>query len=152
MLASLQIGYHGSVTMDDIKSIHLRHLHGRLGDVVYQMTKVQFSDSAHRTGGNRRSTPIDVRSALPSVWISPEWNGGASRCRWSRGGCGSADYRQAPEPDHAANKPVQILLMEIDYGPFERELILPQEVDPERVTAEQQQGLLWVYLKLRSHS
>jgi len=61
-------------------------------------------------------------------------------------------HRQAPEPDHAANKPVQILLMEIDYGPFERELILPQEVDPERVTAEQQQGLLWVYLKLRSHS
>jgi len=29
--------------MEDIGSIHLKRLHGRLGDVVYQLTRVQFS-------------------------------------------------------------------------------------------------------------
>jgi len=42
--------------------------------------------------------------------------------------------------------------MEIDYGPFERMLELPAEVDPERVNAEHREGLLWVYLPLRQQS
>jgi HSP20 family molecular chaperone IbpA len=39
--------------------------------------------------------------------------------------------------------------MEIDYGRFERVLELPAEVDPNRVSAEQRDGLLWVDLPLR---
>jgi HSP20 family molecular chaperone IbpA len=42
--------------------------------------------------------------------------------------------------------------MEIDYGPFEREVLLPSDVAPERVTAEQRNGLLWVYLPFQSHA
>jgi quinol-cytochrome oxidoreductase complex cytochrome b subunit len=37
-----------------------------------------------------------------------------------------------------------------DYGPFEREVVLPLEVDPERVEAEQRSGLLWISLPLPS--
>lgn len=57
--------------------------------------------------------------------------------------------RAAPGPPCDPPQSVQVLEMEIDYGPFERVLALPAEVDPERVSAEHREGLLWVYLPLR---
>ena len=60
--------------------------------------------------------------------------------------------RQPPEPACDQPQTVQVLAMEIDYGPFERMLELPAEVDPERVNAEHREGLLWVYLPLRQQS
>ena len=54
--------------------------------------------------------------------------------------------REAPEPsDHA----MQMLALEIDYGPFEREVQLPAEVDVKKARAEQENGLLWIYLPLK---
>lgn len=58
--------------------------------------------------------------------------------------------RPAPEPAHNEPQMRQILAMEIDYGPFVRELHLPAEVDPAKATAEQRNGLLWIDLPLRS--
>ncbi len=57
--------------------------------------------------------------------------------------------RKTPEPASSEGRPQQILAMEIDNGPFARELSLPAEVIPEQVTAEQRDGLLWVKLPLR---
>lgn len=57
--------------------------------------------------------------------------------------------RRTPEPASAEGRPEQILSMEIDNGPFARELRLPAEVIPEQVTAEQRDGLLWIKLPLR---
>src|SRR6476659_8215503 len=54
--------------------------------------------------------------------------------------------REAPEPTDQA---VQMLALEIDYGPFEREVELPAEVDVEEARAEQENGLLWIYLPLK---
>jgi HSP20 family protein len=54
--------------------------------------------------------------------------------------------REAPEPTDQA---VQMLALEIDYGPFEREVELPAEVDVKKVRAEQENGLLWIYLPLK---
>jgi len=54
--------------------------------------------------------------------------------------------REAPEPTDQA---VQMLALEIDYGPFEREFELPAEVDVEKARAEQENGLLWIYLPLK---
>jgi len=59
-----------------------------------------------------------------------------------------AGTRPPPEPAHQANEPAQTLAMEIDYGPFERVLELPEEVDAERVTAHYREGLLWITLPL----
>ena len=59
-------------------------------------------------------------------------------------------HRAAPEPPCAPEAPPQVLVMEIDYGPFERELTLPEEVDPERAAAEHRAGFLWISLPLRS--
>ncbi len=44
-----------------------------------------------------------------------------------------------------------MLALEIDYGPFEREVILPAdvEVDVEQAHAEQENGLLWISLPLK---
>jgi len=58
--------------------------------------------------------------------------------------------RQQPEPRESEGPPVQILALEIDHGPFEREIVLPPDVDAERVQAEQRNGLLWISLPLRS--
>jgi HSP20 family protein len=55
--------------------------------------------------------------------------------------------RRTPEP--ASSRPQQILALEIDNGPFAREVRLPAEVIPEQVTAEQRDGLLWIELPLR---
>lgn len=57
--------------------------------------------------------------------------------------------RPLPEPGCDDVPAVQVLALEIDHGPFERVLALPAEVDPEGVTAEHRNGLLWIRLPLR---
>jgi HSP20 family protein len=57
--------------------------------------------------------------------------------------------RKAPEPASGEPLPQQILAMEIDHGPFVRELRLPAEVLRDEVTAEHRNGLLWINLPLR---
>jgi HSP20 family molecular chaperone IbpA len=42
-----------------------------------------------------------------------------------------------------------LLALEIDYGPFEREVHLPTEIDVEQASAEQQNGLLWIHLPFK---
>lgn len=54
--------------------------------------------------------------------------------------------RKAPYPTPRRQEGVQILVMEIDHGPFERRFALPRQVDVRKITAEQRNGLLWVRL------
>jgi len=56
--------------------------------------------------------------------------------------------RLAPEPSRDEPVALQILAMEIDHGPFVRELILPVDVLPEKSSAVQQNGLLWINLTI----
>lgn len=46
--------------------------------------------------------------------------------------------------------PLQVFAIEIDQGHFQREIVLPLEVDPAQIRAEQSNGLLWIYLPLIS--
>lgn len=57
--------------------------------------------------------------------------------------------REAAEPQDEQGRPLQTLAMEIDFGRFERAFELPSEVDLDDVTAEQQNGLLWICLPLK---
>jgi HSP20 family protein len=57
--------------------------------------------------------------------------------------------RELPEPTHAEGHTVQLLAMEIDYGPFRREVPLPAEVEIDQAHAEQRNGLLWILLPLK---
>ena len=58
--------------------------------------------------------------------------------------------REAPEPKDPDGRPVEMLAMEIDYGPFERSIDLFDEVDVAKVHAEQKDGLLWIHLPFAS--
>ncbi|PYJ29092.1 MAG: hypothetical protein DME90_06130 [Verrucomicrobia bacterium] len=57
--------------------------------------------------------------------------------------------RELPEPTHEEGNAVQLLAMEIDYGPFIREVSLPAEVEIDKAHAEQRNGLLWISLPLK---
>ncbi|PYI82662.1 MAG: hypothetical protein DME26_16895 [Verrucomicrobia bacterium] len=136
--------------MGDIRSIHLRALQGRLGDIVYQLTRVELS-LLHR--GETWSPAINAYRCRDCFVICVELAGvGRSsidlrvepRRILIRG------HRQPPEPAGAEGPLMQVLALEIDHGPFEREVVLPVEVTPENVQAEQRNGVLWIYLPLPS--
>src|SRR5688572_28784197 len=107
------------------ESIHLKRLHGRLGDVVYQLTKVQFS---HVSSPEAWQPALNAYRCKECIAICLDLAGVdrksielrvESRRLLIRG------HRQPPEPEGADNKAVQILVMEIDYGTFQREVLLP---------------------------
>jgi HSP20 family protein len=136
---------------EEIQNIHLRRLQGRLGDIVYQLTRVQFSPLA---APNCWSPAINAYLCSDQIVLCVDL-AGVEKDRLDlkveprrlvlRG------RREPPEPQTDAPA-VQILAMEIDYGPFERGIGFPADVETSRVRAEQQNGLLWVYLPLRAQS
>jgi HSP20 family protein len=134
--------------MKNIRSIHLRSLQGRLGDIAYQLTRISYCTSRPHEGwcpainvyrySDRIAICVELAGVDPAQFkllVEPR------RVRIS-------GRRQTAEPTSLEGPPLQILALEIDHGPFEREINLPFEVDPKRVQAEQKQGLLWILLPL----
>ncbi len=134
------------------QNIHLKRLHRRLGDVVYEFTRVQFSQfyvpETWSPAINAYRCPGQIIVCVDLAGVERE----TLDLRVERRRLQIRGRREPPEPAATGEKALQILAMEIDYGPFEREVLLPSEVDTESVTAEQQNGLLWIYLPLRSHA
>ncbi|MBI3849072.1 MAG: Hsp20/alpha crystallin family protein [Verrucomicrobia bacterium] len=135
--------------MEDIHSIYLKQLQGRLSGIVYELTKVRFS--SFRPYENW-CPAINAYRCRDSVIICVDLAGVdksqidvrvESRRVLIRG------RRQPLEPDETEGRPMQILALEIDHGPFEREVALAEEVESNEVQAEQRNGLLWIYLPLR---
>ena len=146
LVAVAALSGHTEKRMDDLPDIFLRHLQRRLGDVASQLTRVRFSSFQ-----------------LQGTWV-PAIN--AYRCHEGfvicveLAGVDRAHLdlrveprrvlirgrRHSPEPDDRAGAAVQILALEIDDGPFEREIALPVDIEPDEVQAEQRNGLLWIYL------
>lgn len=56
--------------------------------------------------------------------------------------------RPAPEPADRHEQPMRIVCMEIDYGAFQREIMLPAEVALDRVESTYENGLLWITLPM----
>ncbi|HRE80709.1 MAG TPA: Hsp20 family protein [Opitutaceae bacterium] len=54
--------------------------------------------------------------------------------------------RNVPELDRNRAQGVGIITLEIDPGPFERTLPLPEAVDPSAMTQENVAGLIWIHL------
>lgn len=135
--------------MEKSKNIQLSRLQGRLGEVVYQLTQVRFSQLSSpkawqpALNAYRCAEGIAICVDLAGVDRRRIHLAAEPKRLTIRG------HRQPPEPEGAERKPVQVLVMEIDYGPFEREVVFPCDVEPEKVTAETRDGLLWVYLPLR---
>jgi HSP20 family protein len=127
---------------------HLTRLQRQLGGIASQLTRVQFTHfsaverwrpavNAYRCGGHFIIC-VDLAGADQSatqVVAEP-------RRLMIRG------RRPPPGPPCDQAEPVHVLEMEIDYGPFERVIELPEDIHPNRVKAEYREGLLWVYLPL----
>ena len=129
---------------------HLERLERELGDIACQLTHVHFTRAADRWRpaingyrcGDRFIICVDVAGvdkAAIQVLAAP-------RRLTIRG------TRLPPEPDCNQPQPVQVLAMEIDYGPFEREITFPVDVEIDRAHAEQRNGLLWISLPVRQES
>ena len=134
--------------MDPINSIKLRWLHGALHDVTYELARSQFS----QFGPHTWQPAINAYRCRSAVRICVDLAGGGrkqidltveARRVLIRGA------RELPEPSHAEGRAVQLLAMEIDYGPFEREVQLPVEVEIDKAEAEQRNGLLWISLPVK---
>ena len=54
--------------------------------------------------------------------------------------------RPSPRPERAegVSGPLRVHLMEIDHGPFQRTLELPQTIEADAIEARYRNGLLWV--------
>lgn len=134
--------------MDPVRNIKLRWLSGTLGDIT--VTRVQlWQAQPHRwqpaINAFRCESAVRICVDLAGVEKSDINLTVESRRVVVRG------MREAPEPNGEAHgRALQMLALEIDYGPFEREIELPLEIDPERAHAEQENGLLWVYLPIKS--
>jgi HSP20 family protein len=133
--------------MEPIKSIKLRWLQGALHDISYELSRSHFSPFAPHAwepaiNAYRCENCIlicvdlaGVDRSLIDLTVEP-------RRVVIRG------TRELPEPSDDEGCAQQLLAMEIDYGPFEREINLPAEVEVDEAHAEQRNGLLWIALPL----
>ena len=134
--------------MGPIKNIKLRWLHGALQDVTYELSHSQFSRFAPHCwepaiNAYRCEKCIRICVDLAGVDRSLIDLIVEQRRVLIRG------TRELPEPSDAEGHAVQLLAMEIDYGPFMREVPLPAEVEVDEAHAEQRNGLLWISLPLK---
>jgi HSP20 family protein len=133
--------------MDPIRNIKLRWLHGALHDITNELSRSQFSRFAHAwvpaINAYRCQTCVRICVDLAGVDRSVIDLTVEPRRVVIRG------TRELPEPTHAEGHAVQLLAMEIDYGPFRREVPLPAEVEIDQAHAEQRNGLLWISLPLK---
>ena len=138
---------------EETKRRKLRQLHGQVGEAFYEYARVQFAQYTLQSPAWQ--PPINAYRCAKCATICVDLAGVdketinlevESRKVMLRG------RRPAPEPAGAQGAPVQVLAMEINYGEFEKEILLPFDVRTEGVTAEQKNGLLWIYLPLLSEA
>lgn len=132
--------------------IRLHQLHGRLGDLVYQFTRAQFTQppapDKWSPAVNAYRCPkgfaicVDL-AGIPKDAIDIQVHARTVRIE---------GQREIPEPKGKDEEPVQIIAMEIDAGRFAREIVLPTEVQSDAVRAEYKDGFLWIYLPFRSEA
>jgi HSP20 family protein len=135
--------------MSEKPNIRLNQLHGRLGDLVYEFTKVQFS---HSPGAEVWSPAVNAYRCEQGFAICVDLAGVPKETihlEIERRRIRLQGQREVPEPKDKGHEPLQILAMEIDSGNFTREISLPADVDPECVRAEYKEGYLWIYLPFR---
>lgn len=132
---------------------HLQRLQGRLGELVYEMMKLRFS---HFRPASPWAPSLNVYRCEQCITVCVDLAGvdkNAIGLQVDPQRLLIRGRRAAPEPDKQVCQAVQVLAMEIDYGPFEREIMLsPVTVDTARVTATHKDGMLWIYLPVRAEA
>jgi HSP20 family protein len=135
--------------MDPVRTIRLHWVQGALSDASYHLMRFRFSRhsphawqpaiNAYRCESCIRicvdlagvdKSEIDLQIEPQRVLLRGE--------------------RENPEPAVKDHRTIQTIAMEIDYGPFIRFISLPAEIDPEKATASQENGFLWISLPIKN--
>ena len=130
---------------------NLEQLQHDLGDIAVQITQARL---VHFTIANGWQPAINAFRCGEHFIICVELAGvdkNAIEVRAEARRLTLRGARALPEPSCDEAPALQVLALEIDHGRFERVLELPAEVEPDRVTAEHRNGLLWIKLPLRPH-
>ena len=133
------------------RKVRLTRMIGKTGDVAYDLSNLHFSDFRSPDGWRpeinayRYDDRIEIWVDLAGVEKSEiSVDGLPDRVRIS-------GERKPPLPTRDASSQCrQVLTMEIESGRFGREIVLPVEIDRNRVTAKQENGLLWIVLPILS--
>lgn len=135
------------------RRLHLERLQGRIGDVAYELTKVHFASLPLPHGWTPAINAYHCESCLRICVDLAGVDRADLHLEIAPGKLTLRGRRELPEPEGAQDAAsMKVLAMEIDHGPFTREIHLPLSVQQERVHAEQRNGLLWISLPLRSHA
>src|SRR5690348_9113810 len=118
--------------MADVRNFHWQRLEGPLGQMAYALTHIQMARFRPTASWAPAINAYRCRSAV-HIFVDLA---GVARSEIEltvephrlvlRGN------RRPPEPDPRTQEALQVLALEIDHGPFERELVFRAEVDPER--------------------
>ena len=134
--------------MDSTHTIRLRWLHSTVAGATHQLGSLRISRSgphAWRPAINGYRCPSCIRICVDLAGVEKsDIDLTIQNQRLSIRG-----VREVPEPGSEKRQTMQMIAMEIDYGPFEREFELPDEVDAKKVHAEQKDGFLWIHLPLK---
>lgn len=129
------------------RNVRLTRMISRAGDVAFQLSNLHFSDFYPTAGwrpdinvfryDDRFEICVDLAGVAKEAIVVEVLS---DRVRLS-------GERRQPAPDCEDCR--QVIALEIESGHFAREVVLPAEVEPDEVTARQDNGLLWVVLPLR---
>lgn len=142
-----------------VRAFRLLQIQGKLGDVAYEMTRVNFA--AFHPVETRWQPAVNVflcsrclRICADLAGVDPE----EVELSVNEGKLLIRGYRPAPEPSSepqmevTRTKSVRVLAMEIDYGGFAREISLPDDVNLDRVKTDWDNGILWIEIPRLSHA
>jgi HSP20 family molecular chaperone IbpA len=132
--------------MDPIRRITLRLLQGAPDDFSFRLASYQFAPPSWQPAINAYRCEKGIRIGVELAGVERS----AIDLRVESHRVIIRGRRDITEPKQPFESAVEMLAMEIDYGPFERTIELFDEVDVEKVHAEQTNGLLWIHLPFAS--
>jgi HSP20 family protein len=134
--------------VETIRTIRLRWLHGTLHEVTSQLARAglpQFAPPPWHPPINAYRCEDCIRICVELAGVDrSEINLTVHERQISIRGT-----RNVPEPADHEDRALQTIAMEIDYGPFQRDIRLPAEIDIDKVHADQRNGMLWIHLPLK---
>jgi HSP20 family protein len=128
--------------MDPIRRITLRLLQSAPQDITLRLASFQFAPPTWQPPINAYRCEKGIRICVDLAGVDRK----EIDLRVEPHRVVIRGERDVTEPNDSQGNAVEMLVMEIDYGPFERTVELFDAVDVEKVNAEQTNGLLWIHL------
>jgi HSP20 family protein len=132
--------------MDPIRRITLSLLQSASEDLTFRLASFQFAPPTWQPAINAYRCEKGIRICVDLAGVDRK----EIDLRVEPHRVVIRGQRDVSQPRESDENPVEMLAMEIDYGPFERTVELFEEVVVEKVHAEQINGLLWIHLPFPS--